>query len=134
MRASIGGMVVFVGFLLACGGAGTPAEQKESEIAFKTYRSGGTRIVFTTPTKAKVTWKNMSGKAVMGTYTHVGKEIEIIWDPEATNYGNASEKFRQMGPCSMARYERLDKKGVLHDDSPKIYEQYKPKCDTVKLK
>lgn len=103
------------------------------EVAFKTYEGGGTRIVFTTPTKARVTWRNMVGKAVEGTYTQAGKDLEVTWDPAATNIGSKSEKFRQMGPCSMARYERVDRQDKVHDDSPKIYQQTKPRCDTVRV-
>lgn len=103
------------------------------EVAFKTYEADGKRLVFTTPTKAKITWRNMSGKAVEGTWTQNGREIAVAWDPAADNYGSRSEKFRQMGPCSMARYERVDKDGKVHDDSPKIYQQTKPRCDTVRV-
>ena len=110
-----------------------PKEQGFGEIAFKTFQSGGTRIVFTTESKARVTWQNMSGSAVGGTYTHVGRDIEIQWDPGATNYGSRSELFRQMGPCSMARHTRIDLKGAVHDDSPMIYQQKKPRCDTIRL-
>jgi hypothetical protein len=110
-----------------------PKEPGFGEIAFKTFQSGGTRIVFTTESKARVTWQNMSGSAVVGTYTHVGRDIEIQWDPAATNYGSRSELFRQMGPCSMARHTRIDPKGAVHDDSPMIYQQKKPRCDTIRL-
>jgi hypothetical protein len=103
------------------------------EVAFKTFEADGKRIVFNTPTKARITWRNMVGKAVEGTYTQNGKDIEIQWDPAADNIGSKSEKFRQMGPCSMARYERVDKEGKVHDDSPKIYQQTKPRCDTVRI-
>ena len=102
------------------------------DVSFKTYVSGRARIVFTTGAKARVTWGSMAGKAVVGTYVKTGNEIVMTWDPLADNYGSLSEKFRQMGPCSMARYERVDKKGGLHDD-PMIYQQTKPRCDTVRL-
>jgi hypothetical protein len=103
------------------------------DVAFKTYEAGGKRLVFTTDAKAKITWRNMTGSAVNGTYVKTGKDIAITWDPAADNYGSNSEKLRQMGPCSMARYERVDKKGALHDDDPVIYQQTKPRCDTVRL-
>ena len=103
------------------------------DVAFKTYESGRTRIVFTTDAKAKVTWGNMTGNAVIGTYVKTGNDIVMTWDPAADNYGSLSEKFRQMGPCSMARYERVDKKGGVHDDSPMIYQQKKPRCDTIRV-
>ncbi len=110
-----------------------PKETGFGEIAFKTFQSGGTRLVFTTESKVRVTWQNMSGSAVVGTYTHVGRDIEIQWDPAATNYGSRSELLRQMGPCSMARHTRIDLKGAVHDDSPMIYQQKKPRCDTIRL-
>lgn len=90
--------------------------------------------MFTTDTKAKVTWRNMVGGAVTGTYTQAGRSIEVQWDPATTaNYGSKSEKYRQMGPCSLARYERVDHKDATHDDSPLIFQQTKPRCDTVRV-
>lgn len=103
------------------------------DVAFKTYEAGGKRVVFTTDVKAKITWRNMTGSAVTGTYVKTGNDIAVTWDAAADNYGSLSEKFRQMGPCSMARYERVDKKGGVHDDDPVIYQQTKPRCDTVRL-
>lgn len=103
------------------------------DVAFKTYEAGGKRLVFTTDAKAKITWRNMTGSAVNGSYVKAGKDIAITWDAAADNYGSLSEKMRQMGPCSMARYERVDKKGAVHDDDPIIYQQTKPRCDTVRL-
>lgn len=102
------------------------------DVSFKTYASGRTHIVFLNDAKASVTWGNMTGRAVAGTYVKTGNEIAMTWDPAADNYGSFSEKFRQLGPCSMARYERIDKKRALHDD-PMIYQQIKPRCDTVRL-
>jgi len=114
--------------------AAPPADPGFGEVAFKTFESNGTTVVFTSDVKAKVTWHNMVGGAVSGTYTQSGKNLEITWDlATATHYGTKSEKFKQMGPCSMARYERTDMKDKVHDNSPEIYQQIAPKCDTVRL-
>ncbi|MCX5745154.1 MAG: hypothetical protein NT062_21930 [Proteobacteria bacterium] len=120
------------GATAAAQGDSTGADLGFGEAAFKTFESDGTRIVFTSDKKAKIMWHNMSGKDVVGTYTQSGRNLEIKWDP-ATNYHMRIEKFRQMGPCSMADYERTDDKGVVHDDSPWIYQQVEPHCDTVRL-
>lgn len=126
----------------ACGGGDEPTPGNDGsgaagggfgDVAFSTYEVDRTRVVFATDTKATKTWANMSGGTVTGTYTKNGNEIEIQWDPAADNHGSLSEKFRQMGPCSLARYVRVDKKGVVHDDDPQIFEKTKPRCDTVRV-
>ncbi len=102
------------------------------DIAFKTFASGRQRIAFTSDTAARATWNAMSGAPATGTYVKQGKEIAIEWNPKATNYGSRTEKFRQLGPCSFARYLRVDLKGSNHDD-PMIYQQVTPRCDTVRI-
>lgn len=110
-----------------------PSKGDFGDVAFATYQSGGTRIVFTTDTKAVVTWRNMSGDAVNGSWTKKGNEIEISWDPAAKNHGSASEKLRQTGPCSMTRYSRVDLKGEVVEGSPMVYERTQPRCDTIRV-
>src|SRR5687768_15209831 len=75
------------------------------DVAFATYESerGSRRIVFSNDTKIVKTWKNMSGGPVNGTYKKKGNEIEVQWDPKAEHHGSLSEKFRQTGPCALAR-------------------------------
>jgi hypothetical protein len=105
------------------------------DVAFATYESesGGFRVVFSNDTKMVKTWRNMNGGPVSGTYKKKGNEIEVQWDPNATHHGSVSEKFRQTGPCSLARYVRVDRKGVTQDDKPQIYQRTKPRCDTVRI-
>jgi hypothetical protein len=103
------------------------------EVAFTTYQSGGFRIVFLSPSKARKTWANMDGGAVSGQYTQRGKEIEVQWDPAASHHGSLSERFSQTGPCALARYERVDRNNQLHDEEPQIYQQKEPRCDAVRL-
>ncbi len=118
--------------LSGCGGNDAESEGF-GDVAFTTYQVDRTKIVFTTDSKARKTWANMSGPAIDGSYTKDGNEIEIQWDPKASHHGSTSEKFRQMGPCSLARYERVDMEGVVHDDRPEIYQRAKPVCDTVRV-
>lgn len=103
------------------------------DVAFATYESGNFRVVFANDTKAVKTWRNMSGGPVNGTYKKKGNEIEVQWDPKAEHHGSVSEKFRQTGPCALARYVRVDRKGAAHDDKPQIYQKTKPRCDTVRV-
>ena len=127
--------------LAGCGGGGdTTSEKKASaeaasfgDVAFTTYSYKRNRLVFVSDTKAKKTWANMAGPPVAGTYVKKGNEIEVHWDPTADHYGSLSEKFRQMGPCAMARYVWVGKDGVAHDDSPQVFERSEPKCDTVRV-
>jgi len=129
-----------VAILAGCGGsepestASAPAGAATGfgDVAFSTYEVDRTRVIFNSDTKASKTWANMSGSAVTGTYTKNGNEIEVQWDPNADNHGSLSEKFRQIGPCSLARYVRVDKEGGVHDD-PQIFQRTKPLCDTVRL-
>jgi len=117
----------------ASGNGADAAAASFGDVAFTTYEHKRNRIIFTSDTKIKKTWANMSGPAVIGSYTKDGNEIEVQWDPAAEHHGSVSEKFRQMGPCSMARYVRVDKEGVVHDDSPRVFEQTEPKCDTLRV-
>lgn len=109
------------------------ADASFGDVAFTTYEVEGFRVVFTTDSKAVKTWRNMNGAAVNGTYIKKGNDIEVKWDPAASHHGSLSEKFRQMGPCSMARYARVDKKGSVVEGAPQIYQKSKPKCDTVRI-
>ncbi len=133
---------LIVAMLSGCGGGEPEATTASSpagaaagfgDVAFATYEVDGMRVVFNSDTKASKTWANMSGEAVSGTYTKNGNEIEIQWDPAADNHGSLSEKFRQTGPCALARYVRVDKEGGVHDADPKIFQRSKPLCDTVRL-
>ena len=110
------------------------AEPGYGEIAFTTYRGGGERIVFINDRKVKKTWRNMVGRAVKGTYRKEGREVVIAWDPNAKNHGSVEERYRQLGPCSIAYYHRIDKKGVAHDDFSVVLEQSKPRCRTVRVR
>lgn len=103
------------------------------DVAFATYSYKRSRLIFTSDTKVKKTWANMAGPPVIGSYTKKGNEIEVQWDPDASHYFSLSETFRQMGPCSMARYVWVDKKNETHDDSPQVFERTQPKCDTVRV-
>ncbi|MEP6882472.1 MAG: hypothetical protein ABI866_10795 [Dokdonella sp.] len=113
-------------------GAGA-ASASFGDVAFTTYSYMRFRLVFISDSKVKKTWANMAGPAVVGSFTKNGNEIEVQWDPKAEHHGSLSEKFRQMGPCSMARYVWVDKKGEVHDDSPQVFERTVPKCDTVRV-
>lgn len=131
-------LAVFIAVALVLSGCGDKPPAKSAspsfgDVAFTTYEEGGFRVVFTTESNALKTWRNMGGAAVNGTYVKKGNDIEVKWDPAATHHGSVSEKFRQMGPCSMARFERVDRKGAVITDSPQIYQKTKPKCDTVRL-
>jgi hypothetical protein len=150
MNAMRGAVCVGLLALSACGGGGggevaqsapastpapvaTPAADPGfGDVAFATYEGEGQRLVFTNSSKVKKTWANMSGDAVAGTYTKNGKEIEVQWDAAAEHHGSLSEKYQQTGPCSLARYERVDREGGVHDD-PIIFERKKPLCDTVRV-
>ena len=117
----------------ASGSAPKGAADGFGDVAFATYEVDGTRLIFNSDTKASKTWANMSGSTVAGTYTKAGNEIEIQWDPKADHHGSLSEKFRQMGPCALARYVRVDKEGGVHDDKPQMFQRTKPLCDTVRV-
>jgi hypothetical protein len=112
--------------------ANPKGSQEFGDVAFSTYTQDRTRLVFTTDSRVQITWANMGGDVVNGTYNKNGNEIQVLWDPAAENYGSLSEKFRQLGPCSMARYERIDRQNNKHDD-PLIYQRTKPICDTVRV-
>ncbi len=134
------GMSLLAFSLAGCGGgdgaaesAAGPAAASFGDVSFTTYSYKRSRLIFTSDSKAKKTWANMAGPPVVGTYTKSGNEIEVQWDPAADHYGSLSEKFRQMGPCSMARYVWVGKDGVAHDDSPQVFERTEPKCDTVRV-
>lgn len=128
------GSLVLVVALTGCGGDDADkAANSFGDVAFSTYEYSRTRLIFTNDSSAKRTWANMAGPPVIGTYTKNGNEIEIQWDPAADHLSSASEKYRQVGPCSMARYIWVDKEGVEHDDSPQIYERNQPRCDTVRV-
>jgi hypothetical protein len=102
------------------------------DVAFKTFRSGGNALNFTTKTKVEHWWANMDGNTVHGTYVQHGSEIEITWE-KVRNYGVSVDKFHQLGPCSFVRYEyvmRADHKS--HEDTL-VYQQSQPRCDTVRV-
>jgi hypothetical protein len=113
--------------------AARTAAPGHGDIAFATYRGGREKIVFINDRLVKKTWRNMAGKAVKGTYTKAGQEIKIAWDPTASNHGSVEARYRQLGPCSIAFYQRTDKEGVVHDDFSVVLEQSKPRCRAVKV-
>ncbi len=116
------------------GAATAPAaESSFGDVAFQTFESKGFRIVFLNDRKVRKTWANMGGAAVDGEFTQTGKQIAATWDPQATHHGSTSERFVQTGPCALARYERVDRDGVLHDDQPQIYQRSEPRCDAVRI-
>jgi|GEM_PF-2358579 len=110
-----------------------PAENSFGDVAFQTFESKGFRVVFLNDRKARKTWANMGGAAVAGEFTQTGKQIAVTWDPLATHHGSTSERYVQTGPCALARYERVDRDGVLHDDQPQIYQRTEPRCDAVRI-
>ena len=57
--------------------AGCTSKGDFGDVAFATYQSGGTRVVFTTDSNAVVTWRNMSGAPVNGTWSKKGNEITL---------------------------------------------------------
>lgn len=131
-------------FVAACGDAPEPsatgansaaqAEAGFSEVAFTTYQSrDGFRLAFLSPSKVRKSWNNMGGDPVIGQYAQVGKQITVTWDQAATHHGSLSEKLMQTGPCSLTRYERVDRKNVAHDDQPQVYQQKEPICDAVRV-
>ena len=117
-------------------GSATPppsADPGFGDVAFKTFRSGGYWVRFNTRSKVEHWWANMAGETVHGTFEQLGPEIVIHWDPKYTNNGSTQERFRQLGPCSLARYERTDRRsGKVIEDSL-IYQQSEPRCDTVRV-
>lgn len=117
-------------FTLACGGGGS----KFGSVEFTTYKSGRSSVTFNGGGTATRKWSNMSGDPVKGEWTQNGEEIEIQWDPNATNFTGRVAKFKQMGPCSMAQYYTLDADGKTNDDEPRIFEQVKPLCNTVQVR
>jgi hypothetical protein len=124
-------------FLLACGGAGGPSVDEAASVvevpshgsvAFTKWRGGTTTYKFKTDKTVQMTWKNMSGSAVQGTYTHSGDEVHIVLEP-ADNTGKREAKLRQLSECAMAQYWWLDSDGKVHDDDSTMYERKEPKCD-----
>ncbi len=144
-RASILASVLTI--LLGCGKAPEPsaagatsansttqAEPGFSEVAFTTYQSrDGFRLAFLSPSKVRKSWNNMGGDPVIGQYAQVGKQITVTWDQAATHHGSLSEKLMQTGPCSLTRYERVDRENQVHDDQPQVYQQKEPICDAVRV-
>jgi hypothetical protein len=110
-----------------------PADPGFGSVAFKTYRYGGTAVQFTTASKVETWWQNMAGNTVHGTYEQNGAEIVVHWDPKATNNGWSQERYHQMGPCSMARYDGIDRKTGKTKEDTWIYQQREPRCDTVRV-
>ncbi len=105
-----------------------------SEVAFTTCQSRDNfRLVFLSPSKVRKTWGNMGGEPVIGQYSQNGKAINVTWDPAASHHGSLSEKLMQTGPCSLTRYERVDRENQVHDDQPQVYQQKEPLCDAVRV-
>ena len=114
---------------LACAGIGGPTASQYGAVEFQTYKGPSrTYVKFKTDTKAEKWWANMSGKPPQGTYVQSGEEITVTWDPAFTNHGARIESFKQLGPCSLARYSWTNADGEVKDDDSKMYERTKPKC------
>jgi hypothetical protein len=112
----------------------TQAEPGFGEVAFTTYQTrDGFRLAFLSPSKVRKSWNNMGGDPVIGQYAQVGKQITVTWDQAATHHGSLSEKLMQTGPCSLTRYERVDRENQVHDDQPQVYQQKEPICDAVRV-
>lgn len=106
------------------GGGGTG----QGSVAYAKYDSGSKLISFVSDRSAKVTWQNMTGSAVSGTFTQSGDEIVVQWDPNADNYGSLETRFHQTSACSLSQYWRKDKQGVVHDDESTVYVRQTPEC------
>ncbi|MCO4745538.1 MAG: hypothetical protein KC912_12170 [Proteobacteria bacterium] len=112
---------------LACGGASGPAEPAFGTVAFQTYNGGRTRIKFQNDTNVKITWRNMSGSAVEGTWTQDGDEVVLDWG-EPTNTATRISKMRQLDDCQLVQYYRLDDEGVEHADDSKMFIKDDDRC------
>lgn len=125
--------VTLLGFGLACGGdvggGGSAASTAPAHgsIAFQTYSSGRMWLKFDTDTKVVLTWKNMVGGPVPGTYTHQGDEVLITFPPEIENTGFLEWKLRQMDECSLARYYTRNKEGEEKEEAL-VFNRTQPKC------
>jgi hypothetical protein len=101
-------------------------------VARSAYEGDGIRVVFATERKAQKTWAQMVGGVVEGFYVERGDEIEVHWDSVAAHHGSLSEKFRQNGPCTLTRYERVDRLGVRQREAPQSYRRSEPACDAAR--
>lgn len=137
MRGSLLVMGLTAGFLLACGGGGAgavsggdaaSAEPKYGSVAYQKYEAGTDRIKFKTESTVQNTWRNMSGSAVSGTYTHEGDLLHIIWDPAADNTNRAESKYRQLSECSFAEFWWKGKDGKVREDDSVMWQRTEPKC------
>lgn len=126
-------LVATVALALACGGGGgasgpaAPAAPAFGTVAYQTYNGGSTRIKFSNETKAKITWRNMSGPAVEATYTQDGDQVVIEWGtPDNTT--SRTTKMKQLDECQLVQYYRLDKEGVAHEDDSKMFIKDDDRC------
>ncbi len=97
-------------------------------IAFHTCSTGGETLRFRSETTVEKTWRAMAGDAVEGSYTHVGDEIVVTFDPAFTNNHVDELRLRQLDPCSLAGYSFTLRDGTVLDDDSKIYTRTQPKC------
>ncbi len=131
---------------LACGGLGdgdnaaapTAAATEEAaapapdpairQVAFQTYNASGGRyrLKFTSDTKVKATWRNMSGSAVEVSYTQTGNELELDWGTPA-NTSKRKSKMRVLDDCQLVQYWWIDEDNVEHDD-PLMYVRDDARC------
>jgi hypothetical protein len=111
-----------------------PRDPGFGSVAFKTFHGGTTTIRFNTSSKVQSGWGDMSGsETVHGTYEQDGSEVVVHWDPKYTNNHNSEFRFHQMGPCSMALYERTDRRTRKKFEETLIFQQTQPRCDSVRL-
>ncbi len=106
-------------------GGAAPAH---GSVAYQTYVNRNETIRFRTETETTKTWKNMAGKPVPGTYTHVGAEIVLLNDPSFDNQGILESRFRQLDECSIAEYYQRLRDGTVKDNDSRVFQRTEPKC------
>ncbi len=121
--------------LLGCGKSASslnPAGTDFGEVTAQTYEAEGTTLVFTSDRAVVKTWANMNGAPVSGRYTKTGPEIAVNWDPTASHHQMATEKYRQTGPCTFTRYEKINRAGRTQSGATETYQRTKPACAEAK--
>ncbi len=109
--------------------AAAPAPAVDSP-AFRTFETedGKYRVVFTSETKVKKTWSNMSGPAVEGRWTQSADTVEVRYTP-AEHHGSSAETFVTRGRCTLVRTARVDATTGERVESPLDYLLDDPTCD-----
>ena len=97
--------------------------------AFRTFETedGKYRVVFTTETKMKKTWSNMSGPAVEGSWSQSGDTVEVAYVP-ASHHGSSAETFVTRGECTLIRTARVDATSGQRIESPTTYVLDEKRC------